>query len=167
VKVDHCCDRFPVAALKIREISAGHLAEGVVVAILAAFPQQLHGRRLHDGQACEQGPAAKRHHERYQAAKRVPDQMNRATGLAYDRFQHLRLVGNARIFRRAALGGVSIAEQAGVIQRNCPSQFAITGRQAAAVLHDPGTSTMVGPAPPESSSSIRPPASAIMPEIPI
>jgi hypothetical protein len=34
-----------------------------------------------------------------------------------------------------------------VTQRNSPFQDAMTGRHAAPVLHDPGTSTNVGPAP--------------------
>ena len=54
---------------------------------------------------------------------------------------------NRWIWLGAPLGRSAVPEQARRHAAECPFQPAITGRQAAPVLHDPGTSTTVGPCP--------------------
>ena len=73
--------------------------------------------------------------------------MHAATGPANDRLQDLGFLRNVGIAGGAALGGSAISEQARSHAAKLAIPSAMTGRHAAPVLHDPGTSTMVGPVP--------------------
>lgn len=112
VEVDHGGDRVPPAAAEVSHIGLRHPAECAVVFRLAAFQQQLDGRRLDHGDAGKPHALAQRHRERYQTAERMPDQMTRLAGFAHHTLQRLRQVSDGGVARRPAFDGSAITRKA-------------------------------------------------------
>ena len=73
--------------------------------------------------------------------------MHRTGRAPNHRFENFRLMADIAIDKRAAFGGAAIAEQTGRDAAETVLQCETMGRHAAPVLHDPGTSTTVGPCP--------------------
>ena len=124
------------------------LAEGAIVLVLSGVTQYLDCRCLDDHETCQGYLLAERHGQRDQAAEGMTDQMDATSGPANDRLQHLGLVCEIEgllAVRRSAVP--PYPSRLVVTQRNRLFHAAITGRHAAPVLHDPGTSTTVGPVP--------------------
>ena len=114
-------------------------------ALLSPRPQQLHRRRLHHRQARQRYLLAQRHPSATNPPKEWP---TRCTGPPACRTtaSTRRPRGRSRDRPRCAAPPCH-RSPAGWWSRsgNGRSRSAITGRQAAPVLHEPGTSTTVGP----------------------
>ena len=145
VEVDHRGDRIGLACVKSGEIGLRHVPERPIVPMLARFTQQFHRRRLGDHEAGQRHAVAERDAHRDQTAERMSDQMYPGARAAND---------DSMTSTSCVMEGSSDVRRSDVppypsrlvvTQRKRPSHWLMMGRHAAPVLHDPGTSTTVGP----------------------
>jgi hypothetical protein len=77
----------------------------------------------------------------------VANKMDRGSCTSNDGFEDLTLMGDIGIVLGPAFGSAPISQQTCCHAAEFVLPVAMMGRHAAPVLHDPGTSTTVGPAP--------------------